>query len=896
MLLCTGWSPSFPADRLPAYCGVVGAERYQESVPEALPEVPFSPISRERGIVITVNTDSDEINGDVSTVKALLANPGSDGISLREAMTATNKNPGIYTIRFDPVLQGAVIKVGPSQLPAIEAGKVIIDGDVDGDNKPDVTIQNNGVDSPLPFGIQIASGDTILYAVAVRGFGVGVVIKPLSTNQTYANIVIANMQIQAVAGAKYSAAGIVLHSGMGSEVISSRNRWINTLITGNTVESEGSGIDLMLHYSAGDRLELTTITNNTVRMSQKGGNGIGLAVGYGAGSDGNRISGVVVAYNRIEGVAPFGIAFSAGYQAASGNSIENIRIIGNSLRISRGQDADNVGIAVSAGFWAGSQANRVVDAQIVGNLIEGTAGSGIGVTSGAVGSSRNRVTKLRISGNQLRLKAEPGGTFGPTSTFGISALVGDGATDWLDPTRRPVVYPEDNQLEDVSILRNSIEGAGVAGVIAGAGCLGARRNSIRNLWVLGNTISEIGFPGQATYGVHIAGAGGLNDTEGKPSAESRISHVAVLGNTIRLKPPLPHNASGGVAVAASQHGGQFNDVSDVQIAYNSIDPGNVIGINLMGGWGSAANNQVSRVEGWCNVVTAPPKQTAPGPPYLKGVSVVGGYHGTKGNRAEQIRLADNLVAGVLDDYSVVPNLEADDSANFAELSDAPKSLLFPQFANGSGTSSEFVLSNPSATTAVKGRLELSDDYGKPLTIGFSGLGEKSSLDFNIPPLGSMNFRTSGQGRLMSGSARVNADGAVAGVVKYTVQGLGTTVLPNSTAVPGGFGVPVRTNRVEGVDTTVVMVNASDQPAALEFVLRNSEGKPLVSGSRTVRDVPSGGRFLVAVRELLPEQYTGDFQGTLTVQVSGAAGKLAGAATEARSSEGRLISLPLIPLR
>lgn len=260
------------ADKLPAYCGVVGSERFQESVPESLPEVPVPLFPRKRGLVITVNTDSDEINGDISSVGSLLARPGPDGISLREALTATNKDPGLYTIRFAPVLQGAVIKVGPAQLPAIEAGKVILDGDIDGDNRPDVTIQNNGVDSPLPFGIQIASGDTILYAVAIRGFGIGVVIKPLSTNQTYANIVIANTQILSVANPRYTANGIVLHSGMmGSEVVSARNRWINTLITDNVIESEGSGIDLMLHFSAGDRLEQTTITNNTVRMSQKGG-------------------------------------------------------------------------------------------------------------------------------------------------------------------------------------------------------------------------------------------------------------------------------------------------------------------------------------------------------------------------------------------------------------------------------------------------------------------------------------------------------------------------------------------------------------------------------------------------------------------------------------------------
>lgn len=53
---------------------------------------------------IVVSTSSDASDGDTATVAALLARPGQDGISLREAIEATNNDPGTYTIRFAPAL------------------------------------------------------------------------------------------------------------------------------------------------------------------------------------------------------------------------------------------------------------------------------------------------------------------------------------------------------------------------------------------------------------------------------------------------------------------------------------------------------------------------------------------------------------------------------------------------------------------------------------------------------------------------------------------------------------------------------------------------------------------------------------------------------------------------
>src|SRR5205807_7256975 len=70
---------------------------------------------------IVVTTVSDATNGDTSSVAALLANPGPDGVSLRESITATNNDPGTRTIRFAPSLKGATITFD-SQLPPLLGG------------------------------------------------------------------------------------------------------------------------------------------------------------------------------------------------------------------------------------------------------------------------------------------------------------------------------------------------------------------------------------------------------------------------------------------------------------------------------------------------------------------------------------------------------------------------------------------------------------------------------------------------------------------------------------------------------------------------------------------------------------------------------------------------------
>jgi len=94
---------------------------------------------------ITVTNASDDINGDISKTTTLLANPGSDGISLSEALLAV-ENTGIYAIiEFTPSLSGSVINLTQT-LPAIVRNGLTLNGDIDGDGVPDITLEGGGKD------------------------------------------------------------------------------------------------------------------------------------------------------------------------------------------------------------------------------------------------------------------------------------------------------------------------------------------------------------------------------------------------------------------------------------------------------------------------------------------------------------------------------------------------------------------------------------------------------------------------------------------------------------------------------------------------------------------------------------------------------------------------------
>lgn len=96
-------------------------------------------VARAATTTIAVTTTLDELNGDTSSFEDLIDNPGGEGISLREALTAANEEaPGpLLRIHFsipesDPGYNASatIWRIRPDYLalPALRRGNIVIDG------------------------------------------------------------------------------------------------------------------------------------------------------------------------------------------------------------------------------------------------------------------------------------------------------------------------------------------------------------------------------------------------------------------------------------------------------------------------------------------------------------------------------------------------------------------------------------------------------------------------------------------------------------------------------------------------------------------------------------------------------------------------------------------------
>lgn len=463
----------------------------------------------------------------------LTANPGPDGISLREAIEATNRDPGSYAIRFAPALAARSITLA-SVLPALTSGGVTIEGDIDGNGTTDLTLQAPAA-TPLKWGLWVASGGNRLHALTLQGFLTGVLIQPegpsFPTHQTHAGNVVSGLTIRAAAcgEAHCFSGGIWLVSALdpscgapNAQRCLSYHRWTNTTISGNTIEGDTTGIKIQLN-NVGDRFEHATVTDNTIEIRKQEDAGIALETA--GDSTEAAISDVLIARNSIEG-AGAGINLIAGAQRGQTGTIEDVRVLDNRIRLVRQQGFCCGGIGVQAGsddpsFTKMVRPPRYLDGNVVrnvlvrGNSVSGTLVAGVGISvGGGAGGSRNLVQDVRIERNVLRSS---------TVASGVNLVAGGGT-----PFKNR--YATGNRIAGVAIDANVIT-LGKANpldtvdlylggvVLIGGGNL-SRDNAVRGVRITSNRI--------ATTLVGIKLVGGSSPT----ARGNSVACVRLAGNRL----------------------------------------------------------------------------------------------------------------------------------------------------------------------------------------------------------------------------------------------------------------------------------------------------------------------------------------------------------------------------
>ena len=423
------------------------------------PLVAFSIVQADP-LVVTNNTE--EVNGTTMSPSELIADPGPDGISFREALWAALSAPGPHTILFAPSLRGTTIALN-SSLPSLDQDAITIDGDVDLDGEPDITI-DGGYSQGVAFGV-FASDVTIKGLAIVNFSAAGIQV---FTDSQQGRPLIEEVQIQ---GNDISAGwcGIEVYNWGQSCLIR------DVVIKGNKLINNGSvGISLsaalgpdMANNQATDIL----IAENTISNIPGNKTAISVMGATDRGSTNNFISRLEISNNTISGHTYNNLLISAGNeQNCANNQIQDILIKGNAI------NGSPVTMEILGGVGSGANGNRVFRLSIVENALEG---GGIQLVS-AQGSNahQNGIETVFVGRNSI------------SNAFanGVYIIAGsDGATS--------------NEVKATTILNNLIVQSKDCGILLHGHDGSTPNNVIQNVDIINNTIVENG---------NAAWAGGIN--------------------------------------------------------------------------------------------------------------------------------------------------------------------------------------------------------------------------------------------------------------------------------------------------------------------------------------------------------------------------------------------------
>jgi hypothetical protein len=407
--------------------------------------------------VITVINNSELVNGNTTSPAALMADPGPDGISLPEAMRAALSVSGPHTIIFDPSLKNATI-APTGWLPNLDNGLITIDGDIDDDGTPDITVDGSGSSSSVCFRV-LASDITIRGLIIENYTSVGIQV---FTDSAQGWPLIERVTLQ---GNRLSTcwAGITIFNW--GQACTIRNIDIKQ---NEFINNGARGVEISAAFGqsmADNRMESIKITDNII-SNVAGDNKIAIfIVGATAiGSANNVIAGLEISDNTIMGHTYANLQISAGNeQNCRNNRIENVVIKGNNI------DGSPVTMEIIGGVGSDANGNVIFDLTIEGNTL---SGGGI-MLVGARGSNafQNGINTVHIGQNWISGAAANGifiiaGSDGAagnavTQTTIVNNIIVDSTDAGILLHGHDSSTPN-NVIDDVNILNNTIVGNGNA--------------------------------------------------------------------------------------------------------------------------------------------------------------------------------------------------------------------------------------------------------------------------------------------------------------------------------------------------------------------------------------------------------------------------------------------------
>ena len=221
-------------------------------------------------------------------------------------------------------------------------------------------------------------------------------------------------------------------------------------------------------------------------------------------------------------------------------------------------------------------------------------------------------------------------------------------------------------------------------------------------------------------------------------------------------------------------------------------------------------------------------------------------------------------------------------------------LDLAHFANGASIISEVVLVNV-APHPIRPALYFYDQEGEPIAaesmvdvLGDLGIQEDGGLTIRteMEPLGELTISTHGRGDLVSGSVKVAAYGAIGGVLRFDLLGIGVAGVQVSQPLRDAI-FPVR-RREGGIDTGMALHNREEEAAVVSCRLMKN-GAVLEEVEITLAANGQVARF---IGEVFTGTDTSDFVGLVRCTAEGVA-QFTGMALELDAGNRIFTTLPVV---
>ena len=394
---------------------------------------------------LVVTTNSDTVNGDVSSPGALLADPGPDGISLREAITAADNGGGWETITFAPSLDGETIF--PQDSYNITQPGIAVTGTLS-NGQPTVTLDAGSNIAPQIFAVR-ASNFTVsglrMTDIGAGSYATGV---DVTAGDAFSPLFVHDLRVEdnvfSNTGTPGSTRANAVYLSMQSTATGAEIS--NVTITGNSFSDFGNGSDGVLAAAGGSGglLRNVGVEGNTF-------SNVTYSVEFGDSDTNGRVEGARIVGNTITGgEEPLDLNFigNNGGPAATGNMIDGALVARNVIRDARGPDL------VLLGGLNNASGNSITNTRIQDNVMSGdTTYGGVSIVGGRDGASNNVISGVQVTNDTIvqdmggvSVNADLGGSGDSVSgvTVASSIIVGN-SLDYDQVTPSQVSYSLSDQ-------------------------------------------------------------------------------------------------------------------------------------------------------------------------------------------------------------------------------------------------------------------------------------------------------------------------------------------------------------------------------------------------------------------------------------------------------------------